>query len=47
MIGNIGVLTVLDVVPFCLFNQLPLYLRNSTVCSINSIRKKIVPDFPC
>ena len=36
-----------------LFNQLPLFLRNVTVCSVHSFKKKMdfylstVPDFPC
>ena len=34
-----------------LFNQLPLFLRNATVCSVHSFKKifclSTVPDFPC
>ena len=36
-----------------LFNKLPLLLRNVTVCSVHSFKKKLdfylstVPDFPC
>ena len=36
-----------------MFNQLPLFLRNTTVCSVYSFKKKLdlylytVPDIPC
>ena len=37
----------------CMFNQMPLFLRNTTVCSVYSFKKKFdlylstVPDIPC
>ena len=37
----------------CMFNQLPLSLRNTTICSVYSFKKKFdlylstVPDIPC
>ena len=37
----------------CLFNQLPLLVRNATVCSIHILKKQLdfylstVPDSPC
>ena len=55
---NVGQLGTLEYNSFrwcaiCLFNQLPLFVRNTTVCSIHSFKKQLdsylstVPDSSC